>query len=284
VAWSDLATSDAVANLSFAPAPVLYATLGTLVVRRAGNAIGWMMLGLGCCLAIMALASVTGTLRLRAGHGGAARLRYGTRPDGVDSGRRDRRGPGRGLDPGRAELRPHATWPRGSTPPAAIPLIQGIEPAAFELATRAVAVRHGDELLGALTVQKPKNEPVSAAEDKLLTQLASQAGLVLRNVRLNAELQATIGDLRAPRRRLVRAQDEERQRIERNLHDRAQQHLVALIVQLSLLEDSAGDSDGVKQMTCQLRNGLRAALDDLRALASGIHPPLLAGQGLGPAL
>src|SRR6266702_1511037 len=137
---------------------------------------------------------------------------------------------------------------------------------------------------GAVPVQKPKNEPVSAAEDKLLTHLASQAGLVLRNVRLNAELQATIGDLRAPRRRLVRAQDEERQRIERNLHDRAQQHLVALIVQLSLLEDSAGDSDGVKQMTCQLRNGLRAALDDLRALASGIHPPLLAGQGLGPAL
>ncbi len=59
-----------------------------------------------------------------------------------------------------------------------------------------MAVWHGGELLGALTVQKPRNEPVSAAEDKLLANLASQAGLILRNVRLTAELQATIDDLR----------------------------------------------------------------------------------------
>src|SRR5207342_1516685 len=120
-----------------------------------------------------------------------------------------------------AQLRPQVTWPRGSAPPAAVPLLDDGELPAFELATRAVAVRHGDELLGALTVQKPRNEPVTAAEDKLLAHLASQAGLVLRNVRLTAELQATIDDLRASRRRLVRAQDEERQRIERNLHDGA---------------------------------------------------------------
>jgi signal transduction histidine kinase len=151
-------------------------------------------------------------------------------------------------------------------------------------ATRAIAVRHGDELLGALTLQKPRNEPVSAAEDKLLAHLASQAGLVLRNVRLTAELQATIDDLRASRRRLVRAQDEERHRIERNLHDGAQQQLVALIVQLTLLEDSAGDPAEVKLMTGQLRSGLHTALGDLRALARGIYPPLLADQGLGPAL
>jgi hypothetical protein len=103
-----------------------------------------------------------------------------------------------------AELRPQVTWPRGSAPPAAVPLIDDAELPAFELATRVVAVRHGDELLGALTVQKPRNEPVSATEDKLLAHLASQAGLVLRNVRLTAELQATIDDLRASRRRLVR--------------------------------------------------------------------------------
>jgi len=75
-----------------------------------------------------------------------------------------------------AELRPQVTWPRGSAPPAAVPLIDDAELPAFELATRAVAVRHGDELLGALTVQKPRNEPVSATEDKLLAHLASQAG------------------------------------------------------------------------------------------------------------
>ena len=183
-----------------------------------------------------------------------------------------------------AQLRPQVIWPRGSALPAAVPLVDDAELPAFELATRAVAVRHGDELLGAITLQKPRNEPVSAAEDKLLAHLASQAGLVLRNVRLTAELQATIDDLRASRLRLVRAQDEERQRIERNLHDGAQQQLVALTVQLSLLEDSAGDPGEVRQVTGQLRAGLRAAIDDLRALARGIYPPLLADQGLGPAL
>ena len=183
-----------------------------------------------------------------------------------------------------AQLRPQVIWPRGSAPPAAVPLAGDAGLPTFELATRAVAVRHGDELLGALAIQKPRNEPVTAAEDKLLAHLASQAGLVLRNVRLTAELQATIDDLRASRRRLVKAQDEERQRIERNLHDGAQQQLVALMVQLSLLEDSAGDSGEVRQVTGQLRAGLHAALDDLRALARGIYPPLLADQGLGPAL
>ena len=182
------------------------------------------------------------------------------------------------------QLRPQVIWPRGAALPAAVPLAGDAELPAFELATRAVAVRHGDELLGALAIQKPRNEPVTAAEDKLLAHLASQAGLVLRNVRLTAELRATIDDLRASRRRLVKAQDEERQRIERNLHDGAQQQLVALLVQLSLLEDSAGDPGEVRHVTGQLRAGLRAAIDDLRALARGIYPPLLADQGLGPAL
>ncbi len=183
-----------------------------------------------------------------------------------------------------AELRPRATWPRGSDPPAAVLVTGDAGLPAFSAATRGIAVRHGGELLGALTVQKPRNEPVSAAEDKLLAHLASQAGLVLRNVRLTAELQATIDDLRASRRRLVRAQDEERQRIERNLHDGAQQQLVALTVQLSLLEEAAADPGEVRLISGRLRTGLRAAVDDLRALARGIYPPLLADQGLGPAL
>jgi signal transduction histidine kinase len=182
------------------------------------------------------------------------------------------------------QLHPRVTWPRGSAPPPAVPLIDDTELPSFELATRAIAVRYRDDLLGALTVQKPRNEPVSAAEDKLLAHLASQAGLVLRNVRLTAELQATIDDLRASRRRLVQAQDEERQRIERNLHDGAQQQLVALAVQLSLLAESAEDPGEVRQLTAQLRERLRAALDDLRTLARGIYPPILADSGLGPAL
>ena len=75
-----------------------------------------------------------------------------------------------------AQLRPQVIWPRGSDPPAAVPLIDDAGLPVFELATRAVAVRHGDELLGALAIQKPRNEPVTAAEDKLLAHLASQAG------------------------------------------------------------------------------------------------------------
>ena len=181
------------------------------------------------------------------------------------------------------QLRARATWPHGSAPAAAVPLAGG--DGLPELgATRAIPVRHTDELLGAITIEKPRNEPVSAAEDKLLAHLASQAGLVLRNVRLTAELQATIDDLRASRRRLVSAQDTERQRIERNLHDGAQQQLVALMIQLAVLDDAADDPAEVRELTGELRDGLHAALDDLRALARGIYPPLLADQGLAAAV
>jgi signal transduction histidine kinase len=180
------------------------------------------------------------------------------------------------------QLRPQATWPAGSGPAGPVPLAAGELPDFG--ATRAIAVRHGNELLGALTLVKPPDERVSAAEDSLLAHLASQTGLVLRNLRLTAELRATIDDLKASRQRLVRAQDEERHRIERNLHDGAQQQLVALSMLLRLLEDSAEDPGEVRHLTEQIKDGLRAALEDLRALARGIYPPLLADQGLQAAL
>jgi signal transduction histidine kinase len=81
----------------------------------------------------------------------------------------------------------------------------------------------------------------------------------------------------------VRAQDGERQRIERNLHDGAQQ-LVALSVGLAVLDAAADDPEQVRELAGQLRDGLRAAVDDLRALARGIYPPLLADRGLAAAL
>ena len=188
------------------------------------------------------------------------------------------------------ELRPQVTWPPEAAGPAAPVLLPAAGgPGSGGLpdlgpASRAVAVRHSGELLGALTVLKPRNEAVTAAEDKLLSQLASQAGLVLRNARLTAELRATIDDLRASRRRLVQAQDAERQRIERNLHDGAQQQLIALRIQLGLLDAVADDPAGVREAAGQLTAGLSAALDDLRALARGIYPPLLADQGLAAAV
>ena len=182
-----------------------------------------------------------------------------------------------------------AVWPEGAeaaAPPAVLagpgvadtPRLLRVSQVA-----RAAGVYHQGDLLGAITLEKARSDPVSAAEDKLLTDLASQAGLALRNARLTAELRATIDALRASRRRLVRAQDDERQRIERNLHDGAQQQLVALSVGLAVL-DAATDDPQVRELAGQLRAGLRAALDDLRALARGIYPPLLADRGLAAAL
>jgi signal transduction histidine kinase len=147
-----------------------------------------------------------------------------------------------------------------------------------------VAVTHGGELLGALSLHKPPNEPLTGTEDERLRHLASQAGLILRNAALTAELQAMIDELRASRRRLVEAQDAERRKIERNLHDGAQQQLIALTIHLGLLAESADDSAAVRELAAAVKNGVRAALDELRDLARGIYPPLLADQGLLPAL
>ena len=110
---------------------------------------------------------------------------------------------------------------------------------------------------------------------------------MVRNVRLTAELRQTIDELRASRRRLIEAQDLERRKIERNLHDGAQQQLVALGVQLGLLERLAGrvpDADRVTAAIPQLQELVGGALEDLRDLARGIYPPLLADRGLAVAL
>jgi len=141
-----------------------------------------------------------------------------------------------------------------------------------------VPVVHQGQELGALEVTMPANDPLDPAREKLVQDLAAQAGPVLRNVRL-------IEELRASRQRLVAAQDEERRKIERNLHDGAQQQLVALAVQLKLLEQTAGaDADRDRQIAATLGSQANAALEDLRDLARGIYPPLLADKGLAAAL
>jgi signal transduction histidine kinase len=141
-----------------------------------------------------------------------------------------------------------------------------------------VAVVHQGEELGALEVTMPANDPIDPAREKLVHDLAAQAGPVLRNV-------ALIEDLRASRQRLVAAQDNERRKIERNLHDGAQQQLVALAVQLRLLEQNAGrDPERDRQLAAKLGSQANAALEELRDLARGIYPPLLADKGLGAAL
>jgi len=151
-----------------------------------------------------------------------------------------------------------------------------------DLAGRTFPVRHQGELLGAFTVEMPPSEPLSTTSERLASDLATQAGLVLRNVRLTEELKATIVELRASRQRIVSAQDERARKLERDLHDGAQQQLVALAVKLGLAERSA--DEGTREVLSQLRDDANDALQNLRDLARGIYPPLLADKGLAAAL
>jgi signal transduction histidine kinase len=162
-------------------------------------------------------------------------------------------------------FRPGASWPPGETTDQHVP-------------SSAIEVRHQDAILGALSVRMPPNDPMNPTKEGLVRDLAAQAGLVLRNARL-------IDDLKASRQRLVAAQNEERRRIERNIHDGAQQQLVALAVKLRLTDALVGtDEQRAHAMLAELQVETSEALEDLRDLARGIYPPLLADKGLGAAL
>ena len=177
------------------------------------------------------------------------------------------------------QLRPATTWiesgRRGSDP---LPAEPAPTAALAELTGDVFVVRHQGEQLGAITATMHANDPMDPTKEKLIRELAGQAGLVLRNVRL-------IEELRASRRRLVAAQDAERRRLERNIHDGAQQQLVALQVKQRLVQGmiERQPAKALELMT-QLQVDTTEALDDLRDLARGIYPPLLADQGLSAAL
>jgi len=171
------------------------------------------------------------------------------------------------------EMIPSAGWPTDPGPDEPRPMTElpGSDPGTFE-------VRHQGELLGAVTVRMPANDPMNPSKERLIRDLASQAGLVLRNVRL-------IEELRASRRRLVAAQDAERRRVERNIHDGAQQQLVALAVKLRLAEQVVEKDPGkAREILAQLQTQAGETLEDLRDLARGIYPPLLADEGLAAAV
>jgi signal transduction histidine kinase len=153
-------------------------------------------------------------------------------------------------------------------------------------------VRYQDQLLGALAVEKPRDEPIAPDEVELLDDLASQAGLVLSNVRMTADLEARLAlieeqaeALKASRQRIVAAQDAERRRLERNIHDGAQQHLVALAVKLRLAQGLvAKDPEHARAILTRLRDEVDEALNTLRTLSLGIYPPLLEEHGIAAAL
>src|SRR5205823_14349426 len=106
-------------------------------------------------------------------------------------------------------------------------------------ATLSLPVFHAGQQLGALSLVKAAGERVTPAEERLARDLASQAGLVLHNVRLTEELRERLEELRVSRRRLVAAQDAARRGLERNIHDGAQQQLVALSVKTNLARQLA---------------------------------------------
>lgn len=185
------------------------------------------------------------------------------------------------------ELRVAASWPSDEhvLHIERVPLPDDGASLAIPGAGPVYRIEDRGEFLGALAVAMPANDPMDPARDALVRDLAGQAGLIMRNVRLAADLQARLDDLRAAQRRLVAAQDEERRRLERNIHDGAQQQLVALQVRLRLAAQLVDrDPARASAMIIDLQAEAGSALDDLRDLARGIYPPLLADQGLAAAL
>jgi signal transduction histidine kinase len=145
----------------------------------------------------------------------------------------------------------------------------------------------------AVTVLGPVDAPVAALvhdpvlleRRALLTSAGAAARLALENERLQAELRMQLKELRASRARIVQAGDHERRRLERNLHDGAQQRLLSLGLALQLARARLGpESNGAAELLAEADAELRAALDELRELARGIHPAILTEQGLGAAL
>jgi signal transduction histidine kinase len=122
-------------------------------------------------------------------------------------------------------------------------------------------------------------------EKAVVATLARQAALAVRNVRLTAQLSDQTAELAASRARLVRAEEAERRRIERNIHDGVQQDLVALIGQAGHVRRiQTRDADAVEAELALLQKGLERVLGDLRQLAHGIHPSLLRDRGLLAAI
>ena len=165
-----------------------------------------------------------------------------------------------------------------------LPSLNGSGPDSGQL--RVAPVSHAGELLGLIVVRRPvAADPFSAEDDRVLTELARQVGLAVHNARLDTALQTTLDELRQSRARIVATADAERRRVERDLHDGAQQHLVALAVNLRLTRDLVGDDpETAGEMLDQLAEEVKATIQELRDLAHGIYPPLLADSGLSEAL
>jgi len=178
-----------------------------------------------------------------------------------------------------------ASWARVWLPA----LLEGRDQATL----RVAPVSNSGELFGLVVAERArKGENLAAEVDVTLEEVARELGVALKKAHLDASLQDSLEQLRhqaaelqASRGRLVAAADAERRRIERNLHDGAQQHLVALSVKVRLLEQFAEhDPERAKSLMNQLQVDVGSAIEELRSLAHGIYPPLLSSAGLGVAM
>ena len=183
-----------------------------------------------------------------------------------------------------AELAVGACWPADGAPPGRIGFAGGAAPT-ITGTDRVALVYHQGEALGALSVAKRPGENLTPVEDKLMSDLAAQAGLLLHNIGLTQQLRARLAELQASRLRIVAAADDQRRRIERDIHDGAQQQLLAIGATLALAETVAGqDEERERALVAQLKAETSGTLETLRELARGIYPPLLADQGLAAAV
>ena len=129
------------------------------------------------------------------------------------------------------------------------------------------------------------HDPVLLERRGLLAAAGAAARLALENERLQAELRAQLVELRATQARIVTAGDEERRRLERDLHDGVQQRLLSIGLSLQLVRAEVGaDANGADALLREAEAELGSALEELRELAQGIHPAVLTEHGLGPAL
>ncbi|WP_130384857.1 histidine kinase [Kribbella sp. VKM Ac-2569] len=156
---------------------------------------------------------------------------------------------------------------------------------------QAVTLRGADEGRATRVIHRD-HEPIIALEfdrsledeRELLDAVAAAAGIALENNRLQVELRARLQELQGSRSRVIDAEQKERQRLERNLHDGAQQRLVALALELGLLANSSTDSSETAARLLQAKREVAVSLDELRDVARGIHPAVLTGHGLAVAL
>lgn len=153
-------------------------------------------------------------------------------------------------------------------------------------AIRSAPVANAGELLGEVRLIAARDDRFLAADERLLHQVAAAIGPVVRNARLTRELHDNIEQLRSSQQRIVTAHDEARRAVERDIHDGAQQQLLSLRLKLGLAATLA-ERDGAEQtvsIISDAANEADAAIRQLRNLARGLYPPVLAEQGLATAL